>query len=285
MNSIRYSNRFAIFLLALGGLILFNFVGQMAAQTSFKVTPALALQTSFPGKEGYQYQIESSPNLTNWIPATGRRLSIGATETFAFGITNSPGTFYRATEFPPDLTRWMPGLREVYFDNASLNSRGGTIIANGIRVVSTDYNLNDYIQAAYAFDLARQILTVSQIRVFSNVGLTCGKAPVFFLKDVPSHLSIQVGGQSLNDYTLYTLPASGQAMTMNVVAGQVLSLIVNPVAENVLFEVQDSSGVELGSYSLIPGTIRNFIGPFNFYKPEVIKLRFSPDRGTTQVSL
>lgn len=265
-------------------LLLALVAGRLAAQSSFLVAPKLALQTSVPGREGYEYQIESSPTPGgNWSPLTDRRVSTGGVETFSFAISNQPAAFFRGMEFPPDLSRRVQGLRSVYFDNASLRAFEGTVFAHGVRLVSQAYNTNDFVSLGFGFDLAKQTLGITSLTVRTNIGPSCGQDPVFFLKDVPAELTIQVNGQALNDYTAYTLSASGQDMAMNVVAGQVLSLIVNPVAENVRFEIRDSSGTVVASSALTSNGITTFLGPYNVYESGAVTLRFSPDRGVTPV--
>ncbi|HTH46505.1 MAG TPA: hypothetical protein VMB21_03240 [Candidatus Limnocylindria bacterium] len=236
-----------------------------------------------PTKEGYQYQLETSTNLKDWTVSGQRRIATGPSESFTYALTNPPAAYFRASEFAPDLTRLIPGLKEIYFDNATLDAAGGTLVAKGIRLVSRDFTTDDLVRAVYTFDPLTQNLKPSQIVVLTNVGPTCGKIPEFFLKDVPSRISMKSGGQTYPDRTLYTLSASKQDLAVSLVTGQVLALVVQPVPENITFELFDSSGTLLVSNTLLPDGVTRFLGPYNVYRSDELKFRFSPQSGSAQI--
>jgi hypothetical protein len=192
-------------------------------QTNFLVTPSLGFQLSFPGQESYQYQVSSSTNLTDWFPVTGLEVSCGGTETFSFGMTNDPHAFYRAEEFPPNLTNRIVGLASSFFDNAAFQGQGASMTVSGFRAQSRDYNLNDYLTAQFQFDLCKQTFSMTSLQVITNVGLICGQSPRYFIKDATTQLMLTNGTTALLPDTSHTITSTGQVMTVYLGVAQVFA--------------------------------------------------------------
>jgi len=248
------------------------------AQTNFLLTPIRAVQVTMPARESYDYQVFSSADFTNWAAASERRTSVGGTETFAVPATNQAATFFRGFEYAPDLSRRLIGLSNIIFDNAVFSAANNVMTLSGFRVASRDYSVNDYLKAQFTFDLARQTFALTNLQVFTNVGLVCGQSPVFFIKDATNALVLYNGSNALPVDTSISLNLTGQVMTVNLQPAQVLSLIVGPpftVAHRVI--VTGPDGSVLSSTVLTGGSsTRWWLDPINAFAGGRYTVQFLP---------
>jgi len=197
------------------------------AQTNFTIAPNLALQTTFPTQESYQYQIDSSTNLATWTPASPLMVATGSVMTLSFATTNGPGAFYRGQVFPPDLTRRLVGLTNIYFDNAIFTpSGGGAVAVSDFRAISRDYSLNDFLAGQFQFDLALQTFSLSNLQISPNLGVVCGQSPMFCYRDATNALLLTNGSTVLAADTSHTITSTGQVMTANLQPGQSFGMFV-----------------------------------------------------------
>lgn len=252
-------------------------VTQTHAQTGLVVTPNLAFQAGVPGQESFEYQIFGSTNLADWSPVSERRVSCGGVETFTLGMTNGPFSFFQAQEFPPDLARRIVGLNEIHFDNAIVLAQGGRLTASGFRVVSRDYDLDDYLAADFQFDLCKQTLALGNLRVSPDLGITCGRSPIYFIKNVTNAITMIEGTNVLSAGIPHTITATGQTMLVNLAAAQVLSMVISPVSVNVRLLVADPEGNVLLSDTVVGGGGFNyFTGPANAIFPGTYTVQLTP---------
>jgi hypothetical protein len=229
-------------------------VAAASGQTNFTVSPNLALQVSIPTKESYQYQAQFKTNLSSpdWLPATGLQVATGTNAILTFSMTNGPSAFYRAQEFLPNLTNRIVGLTNIYFDNTSYSGQGAGVKIGGIRAISRDYTLNDYITAQFAFDLHQQTFGITSLQVYTNLGITCGQ---FFIKNATNHLQMLNGPSVLNADVLNTITCTGQVMVVQMLAAQALGLKINDaLAVNLTLNVADPNGVLLDSQTIPAGS-------------------------------
>ena len=262
------------------------------AQSNFSVTPNLAFQASFPAKESYQYRIAASTNLTTWFPVTGFQASAGGTETMTFGMTNGPHVFYRAEEFPPDLTTRIVGLTNVFFDNAAFTAQGSAMSLSGFRVQSRDYNLNDYLSAAFQFDRTKQVFSLTNLQVFTNVGVICGQPPTYFIRNATNALVLTNGATTLTPDLAHSITSTGQVLTVSLGVGQPFAFDLLSLGTTTHVSLSDPNGKLLlddvwssgfswygGSYGgLVPGVYSLRLTPQGT-SSESVTLKFHNDNG------
>jgi hypothetical protein len=266
---------FSLRLFALFALIQTTAFGQ----TNFLVTPSLGFQVSFPGQEGYQYQVSSSTDLTNWSPVTDLEVSCGGIETFSFGMTNGSHTFYRAEGFPPNLADRIVGLTNIFFDNAVFSGQGATMTVSGFRAQSRDYNLNDYLTATFQFDLCKQAFSMSGLQVITNLGVVCGQTPSYFIKDATNQLVLtnELTGTTLTRDTVYTITSTGQVMTVNMGIAQVFAFDLHPLSYTNRVIVTDPNGNTLFDQILTPTPgVYYLAGGYGGFVAGVYKLQVIP---------
>ena len=263
-------------------------------QSNFLVTPSLGFQVSFPSQESYRYQVSSSTNLTDWFPVTGLEVSCGGNETFSFGMTNGSHAFYRAEEFPPNLTNHIVGLTNVFFDNTAFQGQGASITASGFRAQSRDYNLNDYLTAKFQFDLCKQAFFMTNLQVITNLGVVCGQNPSYFIKDATNQLVMTNGltGTTLTPDANHTITSTGQVMAVYLQLAQVLAfdlpslshtnrvILVDPNGVTLLYDILESgfSWDERGFGGLVAGVYKLQLIPQGV-SSESVTLRFHNDNG------
>src|SRR5262249_23874082 len=157
-------------------------------------------QVNVPTRDGYQYQVLSSKDRTNWTSASDVITACGGTESFCFPATNG-NAYYRAQEWPPDSSKHIVGVTNVFLDTAQLTTRSNQVTISGMRVQSKDYNFGDWVTATYEFDLCKQLFQLQQLSVITNVGPVCSG---FFLKDTTNSLVMSNGALRYFEGTTYT---------------------------------------------------------------------------------
>jgi hypothetical protein len=262
-----------------------NYIARRIVTSNFLVSGETVMQVSFPTRDSYQYQVSSSPDMTNWTPATGIVTACGGSESFTFPITNGQG-FYLAQEFPPDLSKNIIGVTNVFLDTARLTSQGNQMTIGGMRVQSRDYNFNDYVIATYSLDLCKQSFDLQQLDVITNVGATCGTSPLFFLKDATNSLVMSNGATAYFEGTTYSgVVSTGQTMTVDMSSAQVLQIVVASATAKLTLIALDPGGNQIYNF-IIPDGGTWYNGNFNAFKPGRYSFRFAPyNTGTVSFTL
>lgn len=251
--------------------------------SNFVVTAERALRVAVPTRESYQYQVFSSSDMSNWVSASDLVTACATNEIFSFQATNN-NAFYRAQELPPDLSKRIPGLTNVFLDTARVTSRGNQVTLAGMRVQSRDYTYNDFLIATYSLDVCKQSLQVQKLEVITNVGATCGIDPTFFLKDATNALVLL--GPTGNPYlenTTYTRTFTGQVATVQMIVGQMLDLVLSGDSEFRVV-VTDPAGIQISDHVVPAGSGSSFSSPYNAFKPGQYSVRFIPF-GSTSVNV
>ncbi len=246
--------------------------------SSFLLTAERAIQVTFPTRESYQYQVFSSTNFTDWLPATERLTACSSNETVTFKMTNGHSVFYRGQEFPPDLTRRIVGLSNIFLDTASTSSASNRMTIHGMRVESRDYNLNDYVIATYELDLCKQLFSIRQLEVITNVGPTCGTDPLFFLDDATNTIRVLNGVTVLNPDTGETLISTGQTLFVDLTNAQVFSMVTVTTPELRVI-ANDPLGAEVFSRITAGGGFGYFHPPINAFRAGRYSIRLIPQSG------
>jgi N-acetyl-anhydromuramyl-L-alanine amidase AmpD len=248
--------------------------------SNFLVAAERAIRVSFPTRDGYQYQVFSSTDLTSWLPASQILTACGGTETVSFPATNG-NAFYRAQEWPPNLSTHIVGLTNVFLDTARLSSRSNQMTIEGMRVQSRDYTFNDFLTATYGLDFCKQSFVLQQLDVITNVGATCGVDPVFFLKDATN--ALVTGGGAVED-TTYPLTTTGLTFTVSMSIGNMLELVTSSASADYRTIVTGPTGAPLANNVFAAGSGSVFHYPINAYRPGLYSVRIEPF-GSTNVSL
>ncbi len=244
------------------------------SRVPFVLTPEKAFQVTFPAKESYQYQVEYSSNLVNWLAASEKIVACSSNETLTFKMTNGNSVFYRGVESPPDLSRRIPGLTKTFLDTAFTSSQSNRMIIEGMRVESRDYNFNDWIIATYDLDLCRQAFFIQELEVITNVGVTCGTSPLFFLRDVPRALVLSNATAILTAGTSWNITSTGQTFHVHMQTAQILSLVIEFASDEFQFIVHDPKGSRILSYPLAAQGIMLF--PISVFRSGLYSIQFQP---------
>jgi len=247
------------------------------SQSEFTLVPGRAFQATFPAKDSFEYQLFGTTNFSDWFPASERIVACSSNETINVPMTNGPAVFYRGREYPPDLSRRLVNLTNVFLDTASTKTESNRLVVSGMRVESSDYNFNDYITATYDLDLCRQAFQLRSLDVVTNVGVTSGGSPFFFFKDSPRGVTVLNGSQSLPSQTSHTLISTGQTLYVDLEVGQVFSMVTGDVNIGSEFGVimQDPLGKQLASYT-VPSNTRFYHTPIYAVRPGRYSLQFVP---------
>jgi hypothetical protein len=252
-------------------------------QTNFSVTPNLAFQVSFPGLESYQYQVDSSTNLATWYPASGIQVSTGGVETLTFGMTNGPKNYYRVQEYPPNLTNRIVGLTNIYFDNAVFQGKGATMTVSGFRATSRDYNLNDYLKGQFQFNPLLQTFALTNLQVFTNVGVVCGQSPSYYMINATNKLFLTNGIAALGPDTYNSITTTGQVMSVYLKVGQLFAFNLSSFSYTNEVFVFDPNGTKLIDNIIEPGYTWWFGGQGGLL-PGVYTFQLVP-KGVTSMSI
>src|SRR5437867_6534747 len=247
--------------------------------SNFLLTAQHAVQVSVPTRDGYQYQVFSSTDLTNWQPASARITACGGNESFSFPTTNAKA-FYRAQELPPDLRTHIVGLTNVFLDTARLSGSGNQMTIGGMRVQSRDYTFDDFVIATYGLDFCRQSFLLQQLEIVTNVGATCGIDPVFFLRDTTNSLLVN---SSEAENTIHPINTTGLTFTVVMQVGNMFSMITDSASAPYRIVITDPTGRALNNYISPPGGL-SFHPPVNAFRPGQYSFRLEPF-GAASVSL
>jgi hypothetical protein len=274
--------------LVLFGILVWLVMGKGSvaqAQSNFTVTPKLAFQVSVPAQESYQYQVQFTTNLssTNWLPATGLQVATTTNLTLTFGMTNGPQNYYRVQQYPPNLTNRIVGLTNIYFDNALFQGQGATMTVSGFRAISRDYNLSDYLEGQFQFDPLLQTFSLTNLQVFTNVGVVCGQSPPYYMKNATNRLFLTNGLTTLNPDTYNSITTTGQVMTVYLTVGQSLAFNLASVSYTNEVLVFDPNGTKLADYVIETGYTWWF-GGYGGLVPGVYTLQIVP-KGVTSDSM
>ncbi len=96
-----------------------------------------------------------------------------------------------------------------------------------MRVQSRDYNFDDYIIATYELDPIKQLFSVRQLEILTNVGLTCGTSPLLFLKDSTNSIRMLNGGTIYNPDVIYSLVSTGQTLFVDLDVAQIHCMVTS----------------------------------------------------------
>jgi len=251
----------------------------LQAQSNFVITPTPALQTTFPTIESYQYQIDSSTNLSNWAPASPLMVATGSVMSVSFPTANGSKGFYRGQQFPPDLTRRIVGLTNIYFNNAAFTGSGESVALLGFRTASRDYSVADYLAAQLQFDLAAQTFSLSNLQVSTNLGVVCAQPPQYFISDATNAVFITNNGVALAADTSHTITSTGQVMVANLKPGQSLAFFITALPATTLVVATGPTGFGgTNTFLPLPANSADYLGALGLGAtfPGTYTLRFIP---------
>ncbi len=228
-------------LLALIGLLVL-LTGYALRSAELTLTPEAAIRMTWPSTPGHAYQLEASTNLTLWWKI-GDPVVACTSQSESYSTADKRLQFFRAVSLGAAPDTGLKGLTDAYSESAGISFEEGAVKIEGLRVKSDSLSLNDYLTASFKWDDCKQLFTVGQVNVITNLGFYATSAEhIYFYRDTSANLRITNGLTVLNAGTTYSVTSTGQVMKCFMEAGQVLTSVLEPASGPYRYITRDPDG-------------------------------------------
>lgn len=228
---------------------------------------------------GFDYQFFKTSDLNQETPI-GPILSGTGNARSVFARANRPREFYRVERIPNEVENFIPGLISLSLDTAQVKNNNDGVKVTGARVVSNEYDEDDYLSIDYKLDLLSQGLEIEKIRAFKDVGPTTSDSFGFFLRDSENEFAISYGENMIPYNVPITLqiPPEGLVINLDLKINQACSYTIVDQTDVLNLRALDADEQELTAFKLATNS-KLFASPIKPFKEGRHTLQITPASG------
>lgn len=243
------------------------------ADVPFELHPAL--QLSWPGEQGRQYQLYKSTDLSDWQPLSSAIPGNGGVNTFAVETDTQPQGSFRLAQLDEPLTNVFVGLQHVWWNPAFMAKTQTGLNFFNLRLQSDSISPADMVTAIYAFHTPSQAFRLSSYTVLPGVGVY--NNPYFARDNTNAVVILQTNGQQMVEGKSYSMYADGRELYMDLSLGHAISFSIQPVSGNFEMTFSGPNGEVIDDFLMSAPVLT---GEYAVFHPGRYTLRLSPYRSS-----